>query len=395
MEVECPSCKGKLTIPPQTKAKVRIACPRCTEYLKVPPESVGTEIGCPVCTHVFVAPLSAAPKPKPKLEVPKISKPQPRAVAAAICCIVLLAAGTFWRYTRTPAYSLRQIQKAFAEHDYPVFQKYVDVDSVVSRFIDDMVVLGLVADKEDGAGGGLRAGMVELAKPRLVEEAKQQLCRFVEVGSFGDTNKEPSALQAFKNWQRHVRIVSERREGKIAVVGMEFTNVEDRVSRTLEVKLRDKGGYWQVAELANVTELAQQAKHEQEERVAHRNAPILAKIEKTVRLVEMSKRSGPGDYDVGSRVVIVLKVRNVGSVPLSGYSAAITLPSRLGVSAKAKMLRMDRRVLPQATDAAVWELDINEFIPEDVALYKAHLEVADVQIVRVKQEGEPELVIEQ
>src|SRR5262245_7110691 len=89
-EIECPGCKEKLVIPALGEARMSTACPRCAQKLKVPTESAGTEIKCPVCTHAFNAPPPEPPKPKLKVNLPKMPRFSPRlGVAAAVFALVL------------------------------------------------------------------------------------------------------------------------------------------------------------------------------------------------------------------------------------------------------------------------------------------------------------------
>src|SRR6185369_12058939 len=131
------------------------------------------------------------------------------------------------------------------------------------------------------------------------------------------------AVEEFKKTFRFLGILRQRREGKIAVVGLGFTNAQEKISRTVEVKMRNKGGYWQVAELSNLTELVKKVKADEQERMAQRNAPILERIAKTIEIAEFSKESKTGKYGIGQKVVIKMKVRNLGDGALLGYSAAI------------------------------------------------------------------------
>ena len=57
-----------------------------------------------------------------------------------ICIIILLLVATtgiiYWQYTTTPRYSLLQIKKAYDQHDFASFQKYVDIETVTNSLVD-------------------------------------------------------------------------------------------------------------------------------------------------------------------------------------------------------------------------------------------------------------------
>lgn len=289
-----------------------------------------------------------------------------------------------------------QVSKAIKQHDFATFQKYVDIDSVTTRLIDDMMVLGIIESKdEDPTGTAIGAGLLQLMKPRLVDEAKKQLARFVEVGNFTDTNRVVSPFQELNTSASYRGVVSQRRDGKIAVLGLAFTNRSEGYSRTVEIKLRDVGSYWQVAELSNISELVQKQKIEAQERLSRNNAPIIAKINKLLKITAFGKSPGSDQYGISKQVVFRLTVQNIGNVPVRGYSAVICQKDTLGKTVKALRIRSDDVISPGASDSGSWEFDINEFSASDVALYKASLAAADVQFVRVKPDPGPELVVEE
>jgi hypothetical protein len=53
--------------------------------------------------------------------------------------VLLLAAGAGYAWTFTPSYSLYRIRQALETHDYILFTRYVDVDSVLDHGLDEVV----------------------------------------------------------------------------------------------------------------------------------------------------------------------------------------------------------------------------------------------------------------
>lgn len=387
MDFECPGCKEQITIPKLSSTSLRTACPRCGQKLKVSPEGAETEISCPVCSHGFLAP--DRPEPKKPVQIPKIPVPPLWAFAFVAVCFFVAGAGSYYYWTKSPAYTIRQIRKSPDEHDYASFKRYVDVDSVISRLLDDLMALNMNGDDASAFG----AGMVEMMKPRLVDEAKQQISRFVEAGVFGGTNSDLGTLEGVEKAQEFLGIVNERREGKTAVVGLAFTNSQDRVSHVIELRLRSNDGAWQVAEITNVRELFREVTLEREMMIARENGPIKAKISQLIEVTGVSKRSTSRDYGLSKKVEIGVTVRNIGTVPIESYSAAIRPKSAAGKVAKELRVRGDDLIPAKETSSGTWKFDVNEFISADKALYDASVTAADVQVVRVKARDLPELMI--
>jgi DNA-directed RNA polymerase subunit RPC12/RpoP len=391
LDFECPSCKEQLTIPKISSGVIRTSCPRCGQKLKMPPEGAGTEIACPVCSHGFLAP--DRPNEKKALHLPKVPVPPIWAFALVAVCFLVAGVGWYYRWTKSPAYTIRQIQKALAEHDYVSFQRYVDVDSVISRLLDDVLALNLSEAGDDDTGAAFGAGMVKLMKPRLVDEAKQQVSRFVEGGGSGGTNADFGKFDDVEKAQKFLGVVHDRREGKTALIGIAFTNSQERVSHVIELRLRSKDGGWQVAEISNVRELSREVMLEQQMMIARENAPARAKIAKLLEVTNVSKRSGPGKYGIGKEVVIGLTVRNIGEVPIESYSAVIRTKAPSGGVMKEVRVRDDDLIPAKEIGSGTWKFDVNDFVASDRALYKAEITVADVQVVRIKCGNSPEILV--
>jgi len=210
----------------------------------------------------------------------------------------------------------------------------------------------------------------------------------------GDTNKNLNVFEEFKTNHRYVGVTRQRREGKIAILGLSFTNIQGRVSRVVEVKMRNRGGYWQVAELSNLSELMQRAKAEEQERVAQRNAPILAKIASSIQIVDFSKESRAGEYGIGHKVIVKMSVKNLGDLAIWDYVATIHPKDGTGKVVKSFLIHSNKEITPHETVSGRWEFDINEFIPADVAFYKAPVTLKDVQFTSLGLEGSSELIVE-
>jgi hypothetical protein len=69
--------------------------------------------------------------------------------------VVLLLAGLVYAWTFTPSYSLYRIRQALETHDYALFTRYVDVDSVLDHAIDDFTTQGKTDSNELPLRGAL------------------------------------------------------------------------------------------------------------------------------------------------------------------------------------------------------------------------------------------------
>lgn len=225
----------------------------------------------------------------------------------------------YWYWTTTPSYALSQIVGAVKNRDCETFEKYVDIESIAYRAIDD-VLHGPA--RESGMFGNfdsmIGVGIIGLFKPEIAEIAKTQVLKFIEAGTLSkslveatksanpfakkdepapavtssqegaaDINSEqqeesPSAVfehrrsgfsdSSIGKYAKKLKVQNQLKayglskkgfkgidyikiEGATAFVGFKFHS--DKLDRdiVIEIKMEDAGGYWRVTELSNLNDL--------------------------------------------------------------------------------------------------------------------------------------------
>jgi len=196
-----------------------------------------------------------------------------------ILIVVGLIGGYFYyqNFKSSPKYSLLQAREAVQNHDMAAFEKYVDLPAVTGSMVDQLAEQrGLISAINPASG--LVRNALKYMKPQLNQVARKEIEKYVETGDF---KKDPSAPKkkvdislsglwhkvvsdsaAFKG----VKYVNE--QGETALVGLEFTQPRYDTTMVLEVKMQDKGDYWQVVSLANTADLLKHTSRLQKQRVA-------------------------------------------------------------------------------------------------------------------------------
>lgn len=225
--------------------------------------------------------------------------------AVALSGFAVLAIGAAYAYwTRTPQYSVNRIAHAITSHDVALFEKHVDVESVSARLIDDLLadVTAKQAETEGSSmGSALAAGLIQFMKPRLVQIVREQTIRFIETGSFSkhDSSTDDSESANLEDLSRGLGAKRDsfrgighvRTEGKIALVGLKFSNADLDTTLTIEVKMRNEGSYWRVVELTNLTHLTRTMEELRPARLAAINAPIHKQMAQVLAISNGSIRS--------------------------------------------------------------------------------------------------------
>jgi hypothetical protein len=190
-------------------------------------------------------------------------------ISIAIVLLIVMSGIIFYRYTTTPKYSLLQIRKAFDQHDFTSFEKYVDIESItnslIDQFLENYFDENSTKDKEEIISGYLSKGLIEVIKPKLNTIIKHQIVDIIETGTFEDQKKKENSKDIKTSFSDSLSkpdnvknifqgIEYEKKEGKICYVGIKFFNEKSKSTSILDLKMRDKGGYWQVVEILDVSE---------------------------------------------------------------------------------------------------------------------------------------------
>ncbi len=198
-----------------------------------------------------------------------------------ISCIVLAIAVTGYAgyiyWTKTPTYALTQVAVAAESRDLALFHRYFNVETVVSRAVDvllDSVFEEMESEPRSGfeaIGQAFAVGFIKLMKPRLVQEAKQQIDQSIEKGGLfkplgtATASDSKASLDKIRDSVgttfRGVRSVE--RDGKIAIATVDMKREDAHDDRVLKLMLRqEQDGHWQVVELYNLSELLEKAQAE-------------------------------------------------------------------------------------------------------------------------------------
>jgi len=270
-------------------SQTELKCPDCGQRSSVPEAVAGKSVTCPVCGSDMAVPgLSpGAAQTEPESQgqeddLKRRSGAKWRFVGRLLfVCVVGLALEriVYFREAATFLYALQHIKTAVKEHDLSKFEKYVDVETLVSGLIDDLLAESVeqaqAESSAEAAGTAFGAGVVLAMKPRLVEEANRQITRFVQEGRFRE--QETGADVRLDVMFEDFGTVEEnftggsyaQSDGKIAIVGWSFRDKKRDRETMLELKFRKVGRHWRLVKLSNARRLMREhCEREAERRVA-------------------------------------------------------------------------------------------------------------------------------
>ena len=236
--------------------------------------------------------------------------------AIVLVVLVVVGAGFYWHWTRSVDYALVEIRAATQDRDLATFQKYVDVEGVCTRLGDDFS--GVVTKQQQPASSGaaalgqaLGAGLIEMIKPHIVEACQTGIERAVEGGGFenlasDDSSKDESAPQvSISNVSNSIGatpatfsgVEYKRREGKTALVGLRFVDTNtDSEPTIVELKFRNLGNYWQLAEVSNFSDLFRRVQ-EREQLIRDNESATLGALRSMMSAQQVYATYNCGFYD--------------------------------------------------------------------------------------------------
>ena len=178
--------------------------------------------------------------------------------------VVAAAVGGYLYYRHlitSPQYSLLRAHQAMQDHDMAAFEKYVNVESITGHLVDDMAqqkgVIGML-----NPGSAVLKQALRFLKPQLAGVARKEVEKYVATGTFAKdpTRKKKMDVsfnglwhQVVSDSSRYQGVKYTRIEGEIAWVGLEFTQPKFDTTLVLEVKMQNRGDYWQATEITNTS----------------------------------------------------------------------------------------------------------------------------------------------
>ncbi|WP_333594750.1 hypothetical protein, partial [Anaerospora hongkongensis] len=223
-------------------------------------------------------------------------------VLAAVAAVIVIALLGYWYWTKTPQYSLKLMQESVVKHDLAAFNKYVDIDSVTSRAIDQLLELKLndPKDVQDDTTKNFAAGLIKILKPQLVAVAKEEMKTFVEKGTTelpdnqsANNPKMKELLNTGSGKAEFKGVAYTNKDGKIATVGLDMFYPKLNSTTVLEVKMREMDGYWQIAEISNLASFMKKLEELETAKLAEINKQTIAEINSAIRLenITITKQS--------------------------------------------------------------------------------------------------------
>ena len=174
--------------------------------------------------------------------------------------IIVFAIGGFlyWKFVTSPEYSLTKINESIENHDITTFEKYVDVDGIIMRLMSQIPeIIGGNSKKAAMFGEEINQLILSVLQGPILKIAKESVRTVIERGHFDKsiTQKDLMAELLKQVPIDSIKIIGLkeiRKQGKVCTVPIQIYVGAYEGETTLELMMRNKGSYWQVAEISNL-----------------------------------------------------------------------------------------------------------------------------------------------
>src|SRR5260221_133261 len=200
----------------------------------------------------------------------------------------------YYRYMSSPEYSLKQITKAYDEHDFTLFEKYVDTKTLLAGILDrtlsEASERSSAASNAEKLGENLGQGLVNLMRPQIEAFWTQQIQALIETGKIegGALTTKGLNQRWFNNDKASFKQIKEiKKDGKIAMLSLEFSHTRVDTALQFEIKMRDKGNYWQLFDITDILDFSKHIEDIEEKRVHRLNEVVKKEFLDNVKLSEL------------------------------------------------------------------------------------------------------------
>lgn len=213
--------------------------------------------------------------------------------AAPIIIVLLGLAYYFLYFIKTPGYAVNQIREAITQKDAIKFQQYVDLDSVLDKAFDDLIVAESKINNDSIATNPFALGVLNMLKPTVVKLAKQEALDKIAPPEGGAERKvqDPISDAMRRNIERKARLDKltfkslklDQESKEKATVNVIFQNDDLQKDFAMQLSMhRDKDEQWRVKEISNLAAMVMQIDAALKAKQASENHEVLERLKQSL-----------------------------------------------------------------------------------------------------------------
>lgn len=240
-------------------------------------------------------------------------------VIAGLIVIIGTAGFLYYRYISSPEYALGQIKSAYEQHDITKFEKYVDsktlINGILDKTLNEMSEKSTATSDAEKLGENLGKGLINLLRPQVEELWTQQINKLIETGHIEGANEKKGLDELWtKNDTASFKGIKEvKKDGKVATISLEFNQPRFDTTLVIDIKMRDKGSYWQLFDISNIFEFNKTVEALEQRRVDRLNEEVKKTFFQHIKVSDIKlKTVAQGYYTTWYNHIYSLDFENIG-----------------------------------------------------------------------------------
>lgn len=218
-------------------------------------------------------------------------------MVAPVVLVLLAVAYYFLYFINTPSYAVNEIRTAVEQRDKAKFQQRVDVDQLLDKAFDDLIVAESKINNDNIINNPFALSVLHMLKPNVTKLMKDELLTYIAEGKPKEAGqvKDPVADAMRRNLQRkaHLEQMSYKElklqqdvqnKANVSVVLHNESLQKDYALNLSMVKDGPQG--WQIKEITNLVDVIQQMDAGEKAQRAAANKHILERIKKYVTVID-------------------------------------------------------------------------------------------------------------
>lgn len=209
--------------------------------------------------------------------------------------IFALLAGAYYFlfFIKSPSYAVKEIQQSIAQKDAVKFQQYVDLDSVLDKGFEDMLIAENKINNESVLNNPFAMSVLHMLKPAVVKLMKEEIIEHIAPSEAKTENKtlDPIADGMRRNLERKAHLSDmtfkglklDQEASDKATVNVLLHNESLAKDFALNLSLRKSSeGKWQVKEISNLTAIIMQIDAAEKAKRANENTAVLERLKRNI-----------------------------------------------------------------------------------------------------------------
>ena len=309
-----------------------------------------------------------------------------------IAGVLVLLVGTtvyvgysYWK--STPEYAFAQIKSAVDTHDKALFYRFVDVETLIGRAVDD-----IIADSQEEQdvseaswANDLAQGFAKLIQPRLVEFLTDEVDKMIEkpggerdemtpAGELpDDVPNLPLNPMDIDNLEFE-GIKEKASEGKITTVVLAVRNRKLDLPLNIELLMREvDGGHLQLFQLSNLRAVIDSVEEAEHAWKVAQNQPIRDRLNNLLQTTNLNFRSKSDRWGLDKSMTFTLELKNISESAVTGCVGTLIFRDKDTGEIHAELpvhAEGHDPVMPGASYTMEMTVDINPFVEDQQRLWE-------------------------